>query len=140
MLSNAYVLTGHPANMMKIWNDVPMIAGMTTKDVVVKLPKLLTCPANNLTEIDKILLKEYKFPPETVQRMLDVYTLSPETVRERLAEIDEVPHFKALKFHPRVLRLVVYQQKAKVLYWPSQFRLAKFPSFLLFCLEKDLSR
>ncbi len=102
---------------------------------MVKLPKLLTSPASNLIEIDDILLKQYKFPPETVQKMLDVYTLSPETVRERLAEIDEVPHFKALKFHPRVLRLVVYQQKAKVsnvTVFHALFRL-NFPTLLPLC-------
>ncbi|CAG0917604.1 unnamed protein product [Notodromas monacha] len=112
VLTNAYVLSGHPANMRRI-AQLETIGANPTKEVIRKVPKLLLCPVENLVAIDELLLKECHFSPYAVQGVTDVYTLSPETVRERLKQLNTVPHFEALKDHPRVLRLVMYQNKAK---------------------------
>ncbi|XP_049852916.1 transcription termination factor 5, mitochondrial isoform X2 [Schistocerca gregaria] len=57
--------------------------------------------------------KEHGISDVAIQRCPHVFTLSSETVRWRLEQLQEVPEFQALVKHPRVLRLVHYQNKAQ---------------------------
>lgn len=58
------------------------------------------------------MFQEFNIPEEAVKRSLSVFTLSPESVYERLKYMYSTPQFAALLHHPLTLRLVMHQRKA----------------------------
>lgn len=44
---------------------------------------------------------------------MNVFSLSPETVKLRLQEIDSVPELKLLKSHDQFLKLVIHHRRTK---------------------------
>lgn len=112
ILSNAYLIHSHPGNTLNTLRSVPTIGGVDTKKVLYNFPKIIMTPTDT---IQKILgyLKEHGISDIAIQRCPHVLTLSSETVRWRLEQLQEVPEFQALVKHPRVLRLVHYQTKAQ---------------------------
>lgn len=67
---------------------------------------------DSLIDIENSLIK-HQIPFESVHKYPEVFTLSATTIRQRLQEIDTIPEFQLLKTHPRVARLLYYQNKAK---------------------------
>lgn len=55
--------------------------------------------------------QEFNISNESIRKCWDIFTLSSDTVYERLHDLDKIPEFKVLKSHPRILRLVHFQKK-----------------------------
>ncbi|XP_049774862.1 transcription termination factor 5, mitochondrial [Schistocerca cancellata] len=112
ILSNAYLIHSHPDNTLNTLRSIPTIGGIDTRIMLNNFPKIIM---TNTETIEKILgyLKEHGISDVAIQRCPHVFTLSSETVRWRLEQLQEVPEFQALVKHPRVLRLVHYQNKAQ---------------------------
>ncbi|CAG0881911.1 unnamed protein product [Darwinula stevensoni] len=113
LASHAYLLQARPGHLEEILASVPMLAGQPMKDVVQRYPKVLMSPPSSLKAIDVLLRREIGISDPSIRQCMEIYTLCPATVQARLKELDAVPEFDALKSHPRVLRLIFSQQKAK---------------------------
>lgn len=61
----------------------------------------------------KFCSKNYKFSNFSILKCLEVLTLGSDTVYERLTELTNIKEFNVLCSHPRILRLIHYQTKAK---------------------------
>lgn len=57
--------------------------------------------------------KEFDIKDEVIQKQMNVFHMSPETVRLRLEEIERSPDFRVLLKHPKILSLIVHHNRAK---------------------------
>uniref|UniRef100_A0A1B6CTF5 Uncharacterized protein n=1 Tax=Clastoptera arizonana TaxID=38151 RepID=A0A1B6CTF5_9HEMI len=92
--------------------QLDQIGGYKPVDILKVYPKIMTYPVENIIKINQIF-KEYNFPLTSVSKVMDIYTLSPESIRERLNLIQKVPQFNLLIDHPSILKLALYQKKVK---------------------------
>lgn len=112
IIKNMYLLYGEPENLEKILNTIPKIGREDVKEVLYRRPKIIMSSADRIKQcLDH--LKAFNIPEEAIQRCTEVLTLGPNTVLERLQELNDIEEFEALTTNPRVLRLVYYQSKAR---------------------------
>ncbi|XP_063861355.1 transcription termination factor 5, mitochondrial-like isoform X2 [Scylla paramamosain] len=107
---NGYLLTCSPTNISLIDNKVKQIAGISLKEYVVMTPRILTIPYHQLLQVDQILSK-LDLPETSLKALPRICTLHPDTLQERLNELQQIPEFYALQSHPRMLHLIYYHNK-----------------------------
>lgn len=110
---NAFMLYGDADNVRRIIKEIPTIDGQDIKDILFKRPKIM------MSSCDALLatlyhIKSFGIGEDAVLRCLEVLTLGPDTVLERLNDLNEIEEFQVLNTNPRVLRLVHYQNKARL--------------------------
>lgn len=110
---NAYLLYGEADNVQRILTEVKTIDGQNVRDLVYRRPKILMSPCDSLLKTLEYV-KSFGISEGAVLRCLEVLTLGPETVLERLRDLNEIEEFQVLTSNPRVLRLVHYQNKARL--------------------------
>uniref|UniRef100_A0A1B0CTU3 Uncharacterized protein n=1 Tax=Lutzomyia longipalpis TaxID=7200 RepID=A0A1B0CTU3_LUTLO len=110
ILSHAYLLYGEPENMQKILT-LEKLSGTDAKEVLSLHPKILMSNYKSIVEIDRVLT-ENEIPDKTLVRNGKIYTLSPQTVAERIEYLKQIDEFRVLLSHPRIGRLIFYQNKA----------------------------
>ncbi|XP_075145384.1 mitochondrial transcription termination factor 5 [Haematobia irritans] len=113
IVKNAFMLYGDADNVSRILNEIPTIGGQNIRDLLYKRPKIM------MTSCDALLttmqhIRKYGIPEDAILRCLEILTLGPDTVLERLKDLHEVEEFQVLSTNPRVLRLVHYQNKARL--------------------------
>uniref|UniRef100_A0A1B0A634 Uncharacterized protein n=1 Tax=Glossina pallidipes TaxID=7398 RepID=A0A1B0A634_GLOPL len=97
-------------------------------------------PCNALTTTLKYI-KGYGMKEDVVLRCLEVLTLGPDTVLERLKDLNEVEEFQVLNCNPRVSRLVHYQNKARLcLEYLNQLKVRCVSLHLLSCSSDTFAR
>lgn len=112
IISNGFVLHAEPDNMLKILEIVPTIGDEPIRDIIMKRAKLLMTKAESMRKIiDEIV--SFGIDEKGILRCLEILTLGPDTVFNRLAQLTAVKEFEVLKSNPRILRLIHYQRKAK---------------------------
>ncbi|XP_028158384.1 transcription termination factor 5, mitochondrial-like [Ostrinia furnacalis] len=109
--TNLYLVHADPDNLRKIVHKFRTIGGIDVKEVIRLHPKLATKSYSTLSEIRKIL-NEYGISNEAQMRCFDIYTLGPDTVRERLEKAKKIPEFKTFFNHPRFLKMIHYKNTA----------------------------
>uniref|UniRef100_A0A0A9WVV1 ATP synthase subunit beta n=1 Tax=Lygus hesperus TaxID=30085 RepID=A0A0A9WVV1_LYGHE len=109
---NVYLLALNPANTETILREVKMVGDMDIHTALNARPKIMCNTCGNLNKILK-LLEKYGIPPNFNHGLLKLFTLSYETVKRRLEELDDVEYFSINKSHPRILNIVMAQPKAK---------------------------
>lgn len=110
---NGFMLYGDAENVRRIIKEIPTIDGQDIKEILYKRPKIMmsSCDAL-LTTLQHV--KSFGIGEDAVLRCLEVLTLGPDTVLERLKDLNEIEEFQVLNTNPRVLRLVHYQNKARL--------------------------
>lgn len=110
---NAYLLYGDVENVRKMLRLIPSIDKQDFRKILLKTPKILMSTAEGLVKSLKHI-KSFGIQENAVIKCLEVLTLSPDTVLERLNDLHDIEEFQVLKTNPRILRLVHYQNKARL--------------------------
>lgn len=113
IIKNPYLLYADPDNVNRILEVIPTIGGKDVKEVLYRRPKIIMSSADAILKSLEHL-KAFNIPDEALTRCNEILTLGPDTVLERLKEINDVAEFQALITNPRILRLVHYQSKARL--------------------------
>lgn len=108
---NLFVLNTYPNRICKLLTEVKTLSGVDIEDVINKKPSVLINKLEGLLEIES-LLNDYKVPLDSQQRHLDIYTLGYSTVQKRFLDAFNTPEYKALLNNPRMLRLILYKNRA----------------------------
>ena len=112
IIKNGFLLYASADNIQSIIGLVPTIANIPIKEFLLQRPKVAM---QNAESIKKIIdyIKSFDIPEDRIVKCLEILTLGPETVLDRLLQLKKVKEFDVLCSHPRVLRLIHYQNKAK---------------------------
>lgn len=110
---NSFLLHGDADNVRRILQEIPTINDHDIRDIGYRRPKILMSTCDGLKQTLKHV-KSFGIREDAVLRCLEVLTLGPDTVLERLRDLNEIEQFQVLGSNPRVLRLVHYQNKARL--------------------------
>ncbi|XP_034475458.1 transcription termination factor 5, mitochondrial [Drosophila innubila] len=110
---NAFLLHADADNMRRILKEIPTINGLDIRDIGYRRPKILMSNCDGLKQTLQHV-RSFGITEDAVLRCLEVLTLGPDTVLERLRDINEIEQFQVLGSNPRILRLVHYQNKARI--------------------------
>ncbi|XP_053602038.1 transcription termination factor 5, mitochondrial-like [Plodia interpunctella] len=109
--SNLYLVHVDPENLIDIIRNFKTVGGIDVKEVIRMHPRIATKNCNILIEIRKVL-EQYNISNEAQRRCFDIYTLGPNTVRERLEHAKAIPEFSTFYNHPRFLKMIHYNNTA----------------------------
>ncbi|XP_066258646.1 transcription termination factor 5, mitochondrial [Euwallacea similis] len=112
ILKCGYLLNNYPEYPKIMMQQHPFFAGVDIVKSYKANPKMMMINPRKIMEIYDIL-KEYNVTDEQIQCKPDVFTMSSVTLRDRLNYIPEVPEFRLLLTHPRMLKLVVHHHKIR---------------------------
>ncbi|EDV92937.1 transcription termination factor 5, mitochondrial [Drosophila grimshawi] len=110
---NCFLLYADADNLRRILQEIPTINGQDIRDIGHRRPKILMSTCDGLKQTLQHV-RSFGISEDAVLRCLEVLTLGPDTVLERLRDLNEIEQFQALGSNPRVLRLVHYQNKARL--------------------------
>lgn len=109
--TNLYLIHSNTENLKQIVDNVKNIGGIDIKEVLRIYPKLCMTNWSNLMEIKEIM-KEFSIANEAQIKCLNLFTLSPKTIRERIQKAKETPEFQVYISHPRFLKLILCNTNA----------------------------
>ncbi|XP_045504341.1 transcription termination factor 5, mitochondrial-like [Colias croceus] len=107
--SNLYLIHVDPDNLKKILYDIRTLGGIDVKEVIRMYPKIATKNYSALIEMSKVLEK-HGLKPEAQARCLEIFTLSPKTVDERIEHAKTTPEFSIYIDHPRFLKMIYFNK------------------------------
>ncbi|XP_058974170.1 transcription termination factor 5, mitochondrial-like [Musca domestica] len=140
IIKNAFLLYADACNVKRIIKEVPTIDGQDIKELLYKRPKIMMTSCDGLlTTMQHI--REFGIEEGAILRCLEILTLGPDTVLERLKDLNEVEEFQVLSSNPRVLRLVHYQNKARLrLDYLNQLKVRCASLHILSCSSEAFAR
>lgn len=106
-----YVLYADPENVRQIV-ALGTLGGIDTRQLIWRRPKIMMTNVRNLLKVQQVI-REFGVPDAAFPRCVEIFTLGPRTIYERLCDLRKIKEFDVLVNHPRVLRLVHYQMKAR---------------------------
>ncbi|XP_013194983.2 transcription termination factor 5, mitochondrial [Amyelois transitella] len=109
--SNLYLLQLDPDNLKDIIVNFRSIGGIDIKEVIRMHPKIAMKNCSILFEIRKVL-QDFGISNEAQRRCFDIYTLGPNTIRERIEYAKTIPEFITFYHHPRFLKMIHYKKTA----------------------------
>lgn len=109
--SNLYLVHANSDNLKQILYKFKSIGGIDIKEIIRMHPKLCISSYDNMMKIKEIL-QNYGISDEAQIRCFDIYTLSPETVRDRIEKARKTPEFQVFLNHPRFLKIIYYNKNA----------------------------
>ncbi|EDX12480.1 GD20194 [Drosophila simulans] len=110
---NSFLLYSEADNVRRILREVPTIDSQDIREIGFRRPKILMSTCDSLKQTLQHV-HDFGISEDAVLRCLEVLTLGPDTVLERLRDLQEIEEFQVLGTNPRVLRLVHYQNKARL--------------------------
>ncbi|BFF89269.1 transcription termination factor 5 mitochondrial [Drosophila madeirensis] len=110
---NSFLLHADADNVRRIMQEIPTIDSQDIRDIGYRRPKILMSTCDSLKQTLRNV-RSFGINEGAVLRCLEVLTLGPDTVLERLRDLQEIEEFQVLGTNPRVLRLVHYQNKARL--------------------------
>ncbi|XP_018803698.1 PREDICTED: uncharacterized protein LOC108978059 [Bactrocera latifrons] len=113
IIKNAFLLHGDAHNMCRIITEIKRIDGKDMREIVYRRPKILMSSCDGLLKTLENV-KVFGIHESAIMKCLEILTLGPDTVLERLKDLNSIDEFKVLGTNPRVLRLVHYQNKARL--------------------------
>lgn len=113
IMKNLFLLYSCPDNINEILIEVPKIADVPIEKILSMRPKIALSNAEAIKSIIKHV-KSFGIPEDRLLKSLELFTLSSNTVYERLQELTRIEEFSVLRSHTRILRLIHYQRKAKI--------------------------
>lgn len=130
--NNAFILSGDPNNLNQLIYEMKTLGGVGMRELLHRRPKLGMSSFEKLQKTEKIMC-EFGITTEAMSRCTEVFTLNPETIYQRLLSIKKIDEFNVLFSNPGVLRLVHYQNKARIRL--EYLKLMKFKCVSLHCLS-----
>lgn len=113
LLKNCFLLHADADNVRRILEEIPTISGHDIREIGLRRPKILMSNCDGLKQTLEHV-RAFGISEDAILRCLEVLTLGPDTVLERLRDLNEIEQFQVLGSNPRVLRLVHYQNKARL--------------------------
>ncbi|XP_030374963.1 transcription termination factor 5, mitochondrial isoform X2 [Scaptodrosophila lebanonensis] len=110
---NIFLLHADADNVRRILQEIPTIDDMDIKQIGFRRPKILMSSCDSLKQTLEHV-RAFGIRENAIMRCLEVLTLGPDTVLERLRDLNEIEEFQVLGTNPRILRLVHYQNKARL--------------------------
>ncbi|KAH8383125.1 hypothetical protein KR009_006941 [Drosophila setifemur] len=110
---NSFLLYADANNVRRILQEIPTIDSQDIRDIGFRRPKILMSTCDSLKQTLQHV-HAFGIGEDAILRCLEVLTLGPDTVLERLRDLQEIEEFQVLGTNPRVLRLVHYQNKARL--------------------------
>lgn len=110
---NSFLLYSEADNVRRILREVPTIDSQDIREIGFRRPKILMSTCDSLKQTLQHV-HAFGISEDAVLRCLEVLTLGPDTVLERLRDLQEIEEFQVLGTNPRILRLVHYQNKARL--------------------------
>lgn len=109
---NAFVIYADPQSFKMYFTDFKTVGGCDIRELLSRRPKLIN---SNPEIIKKTLdvLDQFNISAEALGVSPEVLTLGPDTIKQRLQNLKSIKEFDGLIDHPRILKLVYYQMKAK---------------------------
>ena len=112
VLNNPLLLVHDPSHLLEIVDKVKCLAGRSLQEMAKQRTKILQNSAESLLKISSILAK-YGVEESNISCYPEVYTLSPDTVEERLHELYTDPDLIPFRRNPRVGRLLYLFKRLK---------------------------
>lgn len=109
---NGFLVHSCDENIKRILKEVPTIAGVNIRVILLKCPKIAMQNVKTLKETLEIF-QEFEIPEDRILKCDKVLTLGSATIRDRLNAMSEIEEFKVLKSNPGILKLIHFQNKAK---------------------------
>ncbi|XP_014088717.2 transcription termination factor 5, mitochondrial [Bactrocera oleae] len=113
IIKNAFLLHGDAENMSRIITEIKRIDGQDMREIVYRRPKILMSSCDGLLKTLENV-KAFGIHESAITKCLEILTLGSDTILERLKDLNSIDEFKVLGTNPRVLRLVHYQNKARL--------------------------
>lgn len=113
IIDNGFLLTASPENIQELLTDVESIGGVSMKELIRRRPKLVMINKKKIKEIISHV-KSFDIREEKILNAIDMLSLHPGTVHDRLDELSRTEDFNILRSHDKFLRLVLYHSKAKL--------------------------
>jgi len=110
---NSFLLYSEADNVRRILREVPTIDSQDIREIGFRRPKILMSTCDSLKQTLQHV-HAFGISGDAVHRCLEVLTLGPDTVLERLRDLQEIEEFQVLGTNPRILRLVHYQNKERL--------------------------
>lgn len=132
--NNAYVLYADADNINRMIYELKTLCGMDMRELLQKRPKLAASSYESLVQSQQHF-RDFGIPDEAAQRCTEIFTLNPNTIYQRLLEVKKIDEFNVLFCNPRILRLVHYQNKARIRL--EYLKLMKIKCFSLHCLSTN---
>ncbi|KAH8294964.1 hypothetical protein KR018_004839 [Drosophila ironensis] len=110
---NSFLLHADADNVRRILREIPTIDSQDIRDIGFRRPKILMSTCDGLKQTLNHV-NAFGISEDAVLRCLEILTLGPDTVLERLRDLQQIEEFQVLGTNPRVLRLVHYQNKARL--------------------------
>lgn len=132
--NNLFLLYADAENVKKLIYELKTLCGMDMRELLRKRPKLVASSYESLLQSQKHI-KDFGIPNEAAQRCTEIFTLNPNTIYQRLLEVKKIDEFNVLFCNPRILRLVHYQNKARIRL--EYLKLMKIKCFSLHCLSTN---
>uniref|UniRef100_A0A1A9X216 Transcription termination factor 5, mitochondrial n=1 Tax=Glossina brevipalpis TaxID=37001 RepID=A0A1A9X216_9MUSC len=110
---NAFTLYADFRNVERILKEIPSINGENMQEILYKRPKIMMSPCSALMTILKHI-KDHGIKEDAILKCPEVLTLGPDTILERLRDLNKVEQLQVLNSNPRILRLIHYQKKARL--------------------------
>lgn len=109
---NPFVIYADPVGLKLFLTNFQKVAGSDIRELLLRRPKLIN---SNPELIQKTLnvLEKFNIPPEALGNCPEILTLGAKTIEQRLISMKTIKEFDGLSDHPRILKLVFYQMKAK---------------------------
>ncbi|XP_018576444.1 transcription termination factor 5, mitochondrial [Anoplophora glabripennis] len=112
LIKHGYLLHNYPKYPKTVLKDFPNLAGSDMRKAMWMYPKLVMASPTNIIKIYGTL-KEFDIEDAVIRKQMNVFHLSPTTVKLRLEEIEQSPDFRVLLKHPKLLSLIVHHNRAK---------------------------
>lgn len=112
IIKNSYLMHARADNIRRILLEISKIGETDIKQIIYDRPKILMQPCDSIKKIIEYI-KKFNISENSIEKCIDVLTLGPETVHQRLSELSKVKDFQVHFTHPRFLRLIHYQRKVK---------------------------
>ncbi|KAH8336582.1 hypothetical protein KR074_010675 [Drosophila pseudoananassae] len=110
---NSFLLHADADNVRRILREIPTIDSQDIREIGFRRPKILMSTCDSLKQTLQHV-HAFGISEDAVLRCLEILTLGPDTVLERLRDLQQIEEFQVLGTNPRVLRLVHYQNKARL--------------------------
>lgn len=112
IIKNPFLIHAFAENVKAILSEVPKIGSSDIRDIIKLHPKILMQPCHAVkATINHI--KSFNIDEESIEKCLEVLTLGPDTVYNRLAELYSIKEFQVHFSNPRILRLIHYKNKVR---------------------------
>ena len=94
-----------PRNIRQLINNMPVIAGSSIRDVICQCPHIILFDVERIEKILKIL-SEFDISDAQIQACVEIFTINPHTVYDRLCRIQHFSELSLLKMNPNYLQLI----------------------------------